>query len=97
MSDIAPISPVSATRPEGGGPVERDPARRGADARPPRPSDRVELSDRARYLSKLAELPAMRSDLVEAVRSEIERGTYDSTERLDEAIRALAEDLGLDG
>lgn len=96
MSDIAPISHVSAARPDGGGPVDRDPVRRGADARPPRPSDRVELSDRARYLNKLAALPEERSELVDAVRSEIERGTYDSADRLDQAIRALAEDLELD-
>jgi hypothetical protein len=56
----------------------------------------VELSDRARYLSKMAELPPVRSELVDAVRRQIEAGTYDSTDRLDEAIRNLAEDLELD-
>ncbi len=98
MSDIAPIAPANADRPD---PLSHAaPTRPGADVgrtRPSdRPSDRVELSDRARYLSKMAELPPVRSDLVDAVRRQIARGTYDSTDRLEEAIRNLAEDLELE-
>lgn len=96
MSDIAPISHLAGGRHDPvPGSVEREPTRPGSGARAPRPSDRVELSDRARFLSKLADLPAVRSELVDSVRREIAEGTYDSSRRLDEAIRHLAEDLEL--
>lgn len=94
MSDIAPISQVPPGRHDPvSGSVERESSRPGARAS--RPSDRVELSDRARYLSKLASLPPVRSELVDSVRREIAQGTYDSAQRLDEAVRNLAEDLEL--
>lgn len=97
MSDIAPIGPTNADRPDTANLMsDRLPVRPGSDAGRGRPSDRVELSDRARYLSKMADLPPVRSDLVDTVREQIARGTYDSSERLDEAIRNLAEDLGLE-
>ncbi len=96
MADIAPISSVSADRPDLTIGAPSSPIRHGGDAGRPRPSDRVELSDRARYLSKIADMPAVRSDLVDSVRRQIEQGTYDSAERLEEAIRNLAEDLGLE-
>ena len=58
-----------------------------------RTSDRVELSDRARYLSKLKELPEVREDLVNSVKAQIEAGNYDTAERFDTAVNALIEDL----
>ncbi|ACA60286.1 flagellar biosynthesis anti-sigma factor FlgM [Candidatus Desulforudis audaxviator] len=44
--------------------------------------DSVELSDQARelqaYRQKLAELPAVRTELVERLKAEIQAGTYDA-------------------
>src|SRR5262245_49222669 len=58
-----------------------------------RPSDRVDISDRARFLSKLSELPETRVDLIERIRDQIARGAYETEDRLNQAIRHLAEDL----
>ena len=62
------------------------PARRGG-------VDRVEVSDTARYLAKLRDLPAVRQDLVDRVRGEIEAGVYESPEKIEQAIDELVEDL----
>src|SRR5262245_60869025 len=59
-----------------------------------RPSDRVDISDRARFLSKLSALPSVRAELVDRIRQEIAAGTYENDDRLDQAIDNLAEDLG---
>lgn len=95
MADIAPVnfSPAAATDPFPSG-IDR------AGSRPPpeqtlRPSDRVELSDRARYLDKLSRVPEVRSDLIESVRGQIAAGTYQTMDRLEGAIQSLAEELGL--
>jgi hypothetical protein len=58
-----------------------------------RPSDRVDISDRARFLSQLAALPDVRGDLISSVRDQIARGTYETTERLDAAISSLLDEL----
>jgi len=94
MSDIAPIpglgiDRVDAYRPER--PAPRAAARE--EARTERPSDRVDISDRARYLSKLSSLPDVRQELVDRVRKEIAEGTYETPEKLDQALASLIEDL----
>jgi hypothetical protein len=70
------------------------PARPG-DRISDRPSDRVELSDRARYLAKLQQVPAVRQGLIDQVRARIEAGTYDTPERFDAALTGLIEDADL--
>lgn len=64
-----------------------------APGRIERPSDRVELSDRARLLSKLANMPAIRQDLVDRVRQEIAGGNYDTPDRVEGALNNLIDDL----
>ena len=59
-----------------------------------RRSDRVELSDHARLLDQLRDLPGIRQDLVDNVREAIARGSYESPQRLGEAIERLFADLG---
>jgi hypothetical protein len=96
MSDIAAVSGPGAGRLDGS--VESAPratAARDIPGRIERPSDRVELSDRARLLSRLAGLPPVRQDLIDRVRDEIARGDYDTPGRLDLAIENLADDLNL--
>ncbi len=61
------------------------PARRG--------EDRVELSDAARLLAKLQGLPEIRQELVDRVRAEIEAGTYETPERIDQTIEAMLGEL----
>jgi negative regulator of flagellin synthesis FlgM len=97
MSDIAPVSGASCERIEPLGSPVRTPPPHPSEAFAPgrssdRPSDRVDISDRARLLSRLAALP-IRHELVDRVRREIAAGTYESEERLRGAIAALEEDL----
>jgi hypothetical protein len=94
MTDIAPVSGVLGRVDHAVVGVDRQPR---TEAKPPtRPSDRVEVSERARYLGKLASLP-VRQDLIDQARREIAAGTYDSLERLEGALESLGEDLGLKG
>ncbi|MCC6659779.1 MAG: flagellar biosynthesis anti-sigma factor FlgM [Phycisphaerales bacterium] len=95
MSDIAPISTGSSRMPDhppGIAEVRQVPGRADAVARP---SDRVELSDRARFLSRLAEPLPIRQDLVDRARAQIDAGTYETDERISGALDALREDLDL--
>ncbi len=54
--------------------------------------DQVQLSHTAQLLSKIHDLPEVRQDLVDRVRSEIENGTYETPEKLDAALQGLIED-----
>ena len=47
----------------------------------------------AYFLSRLRDMPDIRTDLVERIREEIANGTYETQERLDGAIDGLLEDL----
>lgn len=75
-------------------------ADRPAPARPndrasSRPSDRVELSDRARFLAKLHQVPPVRQGLIDEVRAQIESGMYDTPEKFGAALDGLIEDSDL--
>ena len=58
-----------------------------------RGDDSVEFSAAAQLLSKLSELPDVRQDLVDRVRSEIAAGTYDTDDKVDALLDELNEDL----
>jgi negative regulator of flagellin synthesis FlgM len=55
--------------------------------------DRVELSDRARWLDRLRQLPEVRTELVETVRQSIVDGTYETPEKIGIAVEHLLEEL----
>lgn len=107
MSDIAPVpshgiqSKTGAATP--GRPVDRTqhadrqhPPGRGAEARSVKRGDVVELSEGAKALAKLDELPPERRELILRLRGEIAAGTYETPERIAGAIHSLAKDLGLE-
>jgi negative regulator of flagellin synthesis FlgM len=56
-------------------------------------TDTVEISDLASLRAKYSQLPEIRQDLVDQVRNEIASGTYETPEKLDQAIESLIEDL----
>ncbi|WP_428387704.1 flagellar biosynthesis anti-sigma factor FlgM [Mucisphaera sp.] len=89
MSDIAPIQGSQIVVPVGG---KSRPQSESAEA-VRRPSDQAEISPAAQILSKLADLPP-RLGLVADIREQIANGTYETEERLNGAVDALAEDLG---
>lgn len=55
--------------------------------------DRAEFSLPARMLSKLNQIPEIRQDLVDRVRSEIDAGNYDTPDKIDAILGDLLEDL----
>ena len=91
MSDIAPVGQSNPANLETARPAER--SAHPTPAPSARTGDKVELSTAAQLLSKLAELPDIRQELVDRVRTEIELGAYETPEKLDAAIEALADDL----
>lgn len=90
MSDIAPLGQTPKST--------YAPPPRQAEATPAAPAiargrDQADFSAAAQMRSKLQSLPDVRQELVDRVRSEIEAGTYETPEKLDEAIKGLAADL----
>jgi anti-sigma28 factor (negative regulator of flagellin synthesis) len=67
------------------------PAGRAAEAAS-RGADQVELSPMAGYMSKLRDLP-VRQELVDRVRDEIDRGVYESAEKLNAAVDEMIGDM----
>lgn len=55
--------------------------------------DRVEISDLARMMAKIGQLPAIRHEMVAQVKAQIDAGTYDSPQKLDIAVDRLIDDL----
>ncbi|MBK9188306.1 MAG: flagellar biosynthesis anti-sigma factor FlgM [Phycisphaerales bacterium] len=93
MADIAPVCSGSC-----GIPSALDEGRRITPVEvmsgaPVRGQDKVEVSELASYLSKLRDMPAVRQDLVDRVKSEIAGGTYLTPEKLDAALAELAREL----
>ena len=92
-ADMNDVSPVTRPRATTTGPPARQSRPVGGPAEAPRSADRAEFSKAAQLLSKLAELPDVRQDLIDQVRAEITAGTYETPEKLDQAIEKLMEDL----
>lgn len=103
MTDLSLVGGVGADRVDSSQSTERAVARRAsADAAPAsqtitRSSDRVELSEHARLMSKLASMPAVRTDVVNRVRGEIANGTYETDDKLDATVRGVLDELDLHG
>ncbi len=77
-------------------PVQGQAAPRPAEkAAPQAPADTVEISPAARYASRLAEVPAVRTELIQRIRSEIQAGTYETGEKLDVALGKLLQELDI--
>lgn len=96
MSDISPINTgrsqrIGRVRSEQ---ISRsDAATHDTRSAPSRSQDQVEFSSVARYLSELKSGPAERTELINRVRQEIDAGTYDTPEKLEDALEGIKEDL----
>ena len=87
MPDISSIGHGSV------GPINRPPSNNGLasgyHSRTPktdRATDSVELSDHAKLLDRLRQLPDVRQELVDRIRKEITDGNYETSGKLDNAI-----------
>lgn len=92
MSDISPVNHnnhAALNRMVGQRQTEPTPRMSQGPAR----GDQVEVSQTAHLLAKMAELPDVRQDLVNQVRAQIDAGTYETPEKIQAAVEALAEDL----
>ncbi len=67
-----------------------------AAARPEsaRINDEVDISDAARLVEQLHELPDIRQSRVDGVRRQIAAGTYETREKLDVAVERLLDEIG---
>ena len=87
INKVGGVGGLEPTRP--GGRVDKPQGTRAAAG------DRVELSPEAKLLSKIHELPGVRTDKVDAARHEIARGTYETSDKIDALVdRLLAEFRG---
>ena len=90
MSDVSPIHRPSALildpqiRPSKSQ-AQPDSATRGRD--------RVELSNTAQYLSKIAELPDVRQELIDRIKASIADGSYETEDKTDAAVENLIEEI----
>ena len=67
--------------------------RLGKYQKPPA-TDRAEISDHARFLAQLRDVPPIRKEKVEALRELIASGEYETPERIAVAVDRLLEELG---
>lgn len=77
----APRRPVVMDRTALGRPAGRD----------ENPGDRAE-GVRDRYMAKLRQVPEIRTDLVSRIRREIQQGDYETSERIEAAVRAIGDE-----
>ncbi len=54
--------------------------------------DRTEISEMGKLLNSMGQLPDVRAERIEQIKQEIREGTYETPERLREAIRSFLED-----
>ncbi len=97
MPDISSIGQGSVgpvNRPEGPTSSLRRSDTKESTETTARPGDRVELSEYARLLDQLRHLPDVRQDLVRTIRDAITQGTYETPQKLGEAIERLFAELG---
>jgi negative regulator of flagellin synthesis FlgM len=70
------------------------PSHAAARAEPTRINDEVDISDAARLVEQLHDLPDIRQNRVDAVRQQIAAGTYETREKLNTAIERLLDEIG---
>jgi negative regulator of flagellin synthesis FlgM len=82
----------------GAHPVNSPHSSRAAKPAAPDPSapiqDELELSDAARVVEKVRDVPDIRHDRVEEIRAQIEAGTYETDEKLEIAVGRLLDEIG---
>ncbi len=89
--NISPISTSSPiTRLQGSTAVTQT---SGSQDVTPTHEDTVQISDTARYLNEIKKLPEIRQDKVDAARTAIAAGTYETPQKLDATVNALLNEL----
>jgi negative regulator of flagellin synthesis FlgM len=60
----------------------------------PQIADEVDISEAARQMEQVRQMPDIREDRVEAVRRQIAAGTYETNDKLSVAIERLLDEIG---
>jgi anti-sigma28 factor (negative regulator of flagellin synthesis) len=60
----------------------------------PQIADEVDISEAARLVEQVQQMPEMREDRVEAVRQQIAAGTYETGDKLSGAVERLLDEIG---
>lgn len=90
MSHVSPIrGPQAVNLTDRGASTPAPPS----TASPTRGDDQADFSVIARLRAQLSALPEVRQNMIDRVRAEIDAGTYESADKIEAAIDALAEDL----
>jgi anti-sigma28 factor (negative regulator of flagellin synthesis) len=56
--------------------------------------DELQISDAAQMMGRVHDMPDIRQDLVQRIRSEIASGAYETDEKLDVALGRLLDEIG---
>ena len=56
--------------------------------------DQVDISDAARLVEQVQQMPDIREDRVESVRQQIAAGTYETDAKLNAAVERLLDEIG---
>ena len=57
-------------------------------------ADEVNISDAARLVEQVQQMPDIREDRVEAVRQQIAAGAYETSDKLNTAVERLLDEIG---
>lgn len=80
----------SITGPHATRPLQVAPeTRRSADV-----NDELQISESAQLASQLSDIPDIRQDRVAAIRAQIADGTYETADKLDQALSRLLDEIG---
>ena len=73
-------------------------ARSASPAAPTTPTqsinDELSISAAAQYLEQIRQLPDIRQDRVDTIRSQITSGTYETADKMDVALSRLLDEIG---
>jgi negative regulator of flagellin synthesis FlgM len=56
--------------------------------------DEVQISDAAKLIEKMQQIPDVRQDRVASIRAQIAQGAYETPQRLDAAVSRLLDEIG---
>ncbi len=79
------LQSLSSTRPAGGN-YKTPPAANMPNSSGTIKADKVEISEKAMYMSYIAALPEVRQEKVDAIRQQLAQGTYDINGKLSTAL-----------
>jgi len=70
------------------------PAQSPSNISAPAGGDEVQISDAAKLIEQMQQMPDIRQDRVASIRAQIAQGTYETPNRLDTAVSRLLDEIG---